>query len=49
MHPCDIVEFGRFFDAIFRKKIYPFHYVRTHIVIAHRKMPANIRKNLIID
>lgn len=26
MHPCDIVEFGRFFDAVFRKKIYPFHY-----------------------
>lgn len=24
MHPCDIVEFGRFFDAVFRKKNIPF-------------------------
>ena len=44
MHPCDIVEFGRFFDAVFRKKIYPFHYVKTHIVIAHRKMLAKFTK-----
>lgn len=29
MHPCDIVELGRFFDAVFRKKIYPFHYIKN--------------------